>query len=209
MSGKKILLVEGIDDEHVLKHICGNRGVARLDEVKPHGSVDTLLESFPVRLKASEDGDIIGVVIDADTDARARWQSLRNRLINVGYKNVPADPAPNGTILDPPAQTLLPRVGVWIMPDNNANGILEDFLRFLVPQECGLFRHVESSIATIPQADRRFSPVAEPKAVIHTWLAWQEEPGKPLGIAITARFLDPNVAQVDTLVSWLNRLFFP
>jgi hypothetical protein len=208
MSDKKILLVEGIDDEHVLKHICGNRGVARLDEVKPHGSVDMLLESFPVRLKASEDGDIVGVVIDADTDVKARWQSLRNRLIDVGYKNVPADPAPNGTVLDPPAQTLLPRVGVWIMPDNKANGILEEFLRFLVPQECALFRHVKSSVAAIPEADRRFSPVAEPKVVIHTWLAWQEEPGRPLGTAITARFLDPNVAQVDVLVSWLNRLFF-
>jgi len=41
------------------------------------------------------------------------------------------------------------------------------------------------------------------------WLAWQQEPGKPLGTAITARFLDPTVAQVDVLVSWLNRLYFP
>jgi hypothetical protein len=31
MAGWKILLVEGTDDEHVLKHICGNRGIAHLD----------------------------------------------------------------------------------------------------------------------------------------------------------------------------------
>jgi hypothetical protein len=209
MAGWKILLVEGTDDEHVLKHICGNRGVAHLDEVKPHGSVDTLLESIPVRLKASEDGDIVGVVIDADTNVDARWHSLRDRLIDVGYQDVPADPAPDGTILDPPAGTLLPRVGIWIMPDNRTSGILEDFLRFLVPQEGHLFKHVQSSVATIPEGERRFSAVTEPKAIIHTWLAWQKEPGKPLGTAITARFLDPNVAQVDVLVSWLNRLFFP
>jgi hypothetical protein len=209
MAGRKILLVEGPDDEHVLKHICGNRGIPRLDEVKPHGGVDTLLESIPVQLKAGEDGDIVGVVIDADTDVKARWQSLRDRLINVGYHNVPADPASDGTILDPPKQTLLPQVGIWIMPDNQTNGILEDFLRFLVPQGDKLFSHVQSSVATIPSADPRFSPLAEPKAIIHTWLAWQEEPGKPLGTAITARFLDPNVPQVDVLVSWLNRLFFP
>ncbi len=209
MAGWKILLVEGTDDEHVLKHICGNRGVAHLDEVKPHGSVDTLLESIPVRLKASEDGDIVGVVIDADTNVDVRWHSLRDRLIDVGYQDVPADPAPDGTILDPPAGTLLPRVGIWIMPDNRTSGILEDFLRFLVPQEGHLFKHVQSSVATIPEGERRFSAVTEPKAIIHTWLAWQKEPGKPLGTAITARFLDPNVAQVDVLVSWLNRLFFP
>ncbi len=208
MADCKILLVEGPDDEHVLKHICGNRGIAHLNEVKPHGSVTTLLESIPVRLKASEDGDIVGVVIDADTDVKARWRSLRGRLINVGYQNVPTDPTPDGTILDPPAQTLLPRVGIWIMPDNQTNGILEDFLRFLVPQEDALFDHVQSSVTTIPKADRRFTQLAEPKAIIHTWLAWQEEPGKPLGTAITARFLDPDVSQVDVLVSWLNRLFF-
>jgi len=44
---------------------------------------------------------------------------------------------------------------------------------------------------------------------MHTWLAWQEEPGKPLGTAITAKFLDANVAQVDVLVAWLKALFFP
>jgi len=209
MTGRRVLLVEGVDDQHVLKHLCGTRGVPPLDDVKPHGGVEELLESFPVRLKASEEGDIVGVVIDADTNLASRWQSLRNRLIAVGYDAVPDTPAPDGTILDPPEDRLLPRVGIWVMPDNQGQGILEDFLRFLVPQGSLLFEHVRSSVAAIPQAERRFSQLAEPKAIIHTWLAWQEEPGKPLGTAITARYLDPTVAQVDTLVSWLNRLFFP
>jgi hypothetical protein len=209
MAAKRILLVEGVDDEHVLKHLCGNREVPRLDEVKSHGGVEQLLDSFPVRLKASEDGDIVGVVIDADTDLNSRWQSLRNSLIKVGYQDVTKTPLPDGTILDPPPGILLPRVGIWIMPDNQTKGILEDFLRFLVPAESRLFDHVKSSVAAIPEGERRFSQLAEPKALIHTWLAWQAEPGKPLGIAITARYLDPDVAQVDVLVSWLKRLFFP
>ena len=95
------------------------------------------------------------------------------------------------------------------MPDNESKGILEDFLRFLVPTDSQLFEHVKSSVASIPEAERRFSQLAEPKAVIHTWLAWQQEPGKPLGTAITAKFLDPNVEQVDVLVAWLKLLFFP
>ena len=208
MAAKKILLVEGTDDENVLKHVCGNRGIPHLDDVKSHGGAERLLDSVPVRLKASEDGDIVGVVIDADTDVAARWQSLRDRLIRVGYTGVPDNPAPDGTILDPPAGTLLPRVGIWIMPDNQTKGILEDFLRFLLPAGSRLFDHVTTSVATIPAGEQRFTQLAEPKALIHTWLAWQEEPGKPLGTAITARYLDPGVAQVDVLVSWLNRLFF-
>ena len=208
MADKKILLVEGPDDEHVLKHICGNRGVPKLDEVKPHGGVDKLLDSIPVRLKESDVG-VVGVVIDADTDLKSRWQSLQDRLIRAGYGEVPEQPAKDGTILDPPQGTILPRVGFWIMPDNQSKGILEDFLRFLVPEGSSLFEHVKSSVAAIPQTDRQFGPLEKPKAIIHTWLAWQEDPGKPLGTAITARFLDPGVAQVDVLVSWLNRLFFP
>ena len=97
--------------------------------------------------------------------------------------------------------------GIWMMPDNQTKGILEHFLRFLVPQGSRLFEHVESSVATIPEGERRFTKLAEPKALIHTWLAWQEEPGKPLVTAITARYLDPDVPEVDVLVAWLKRLF--
>lgn len=207
MAGKKILLVEGIDDKHVFLHICRNRNVPLPDDaVKSLEGVDQLLEDFSVRLNVSEEGDIIGLVVDADDDMTSRWESLRNRLIEKGYLGVPDEPVAVGTILDPPVDTLKPRVGIWIMPDNRTNGVLEDFLKFLVPEGSRLFDHVESSVAAIPE--RRFGESAKPKAVIHTWLAWQKEPGKRLGTAIKARYLDPGVAQVDVLVSWLNRLFF-
>ena len=208
MASRKILLVEGKDDGHVLKHICDNRNGLRFDEVKEHGSVERLLESIPVRLKASGEGDIVGVVIDADTDLAARWQSLRDKIVGVGYAGVPTIPSAEGTILDPPAGTLLPRVGIWLMPNNQTKGILEDFVRFLVPAGSILFEYVSASVAGIPSAEKRFSVLAEPKAIIHTWLAWQQEPGKPMGTAITARYLDSGVAEVDLLVGWLNRLFF-
>ena len=202
-------MVEGTDDEHVLKHICGNRDIPHLDEVESQDGVENLIESLGVRLTLSEEGDVIGVVIDADTDISDRWQSIRGRITDFGYQNVPDQPDPDGTILDPPARTLLPRLGVWIMPNNQTSGILEDFLRFLVPQPNILFDHAKASVAAIPEGERRFKQLAEPKAVIHTWLAWQEEPGRPFGTAITARFLDPSVAEVDVLAAWLKRLFFP
>lgn len=208
MPGKRILLVEGKDDEHVLKHVCGNHNLPHLDKIIAHGGVNELLEGLPVRLKASCDGDIVGVIVDADTDLSARWDALRNRLIDAKYEHVPESPLAGGVVLEPPPNTLLPRVGIWIMPDNQREGILEDFLRFLVPDNSALFKHVESSVETIPEGEVRFGALAVPKAKIHTWLAWQEEPGKPLGLAITARYLDPNVDQVRVLVSWLNRLFF-
>ena len=210
MANGKILLVEGTDDKHVMKHICGNRGIPHLDKVEKYGSVEKLIESIKVRLPLLiEEGDIVGIVIDADTEISDRWKSIRNRIISVGYQNVPDQPDPSGTILDPPAGTYLPRLGVWIMPNNQTSGILEDFLRFLVPKPNILFDHVRDSVKTIPEGERRFKPLDEPKAIIHTWLAWQKEPGRPFGTAISACFLDPNVPEVDVLVAWLKRLFFP
>ena len=204
---RKILLVEGTDDEHVLRHICRGHRIPAPDEVKQSGGADRLLRYLPTQLNLSRgEDDDVGVVIDADNDLDARWQSLRDIFERAGYPNVPNQPDPNGTILEAPDGTLLPRAGVWLMPDNKTPGILEDFLRFLIPNQPNpLFDHVNASVDSIP--DRLFSENDTPKAVIHTWLAWQKEPGRPYGTAITARFLDSQLPQARPLAGWLGRLF--
>jgi len=211
VGGKKFLLVEGKDDEHVLRHLCKNRDLGWIEEIEfwSGEGVEGLLENFPVRLKAGEEGDIVGVVVDADTDLSARWRSLRDRLTDFGYQGVRENPDPEGTVLEPPADKLLSRVGIWIMPDNQTPGILEDFLSFLVPPNSRLYAHVQASVGSIPEGEQRFKAHDKPKAIIHTWLAWQEEPGRPLRTAITARFLNPNVTQVDDFIVWLQRLYKP
>ena len=203
-------MVEGTDDVHVLKHICDSRDdIGHLDRVEAHGGVDSLLVAIPLQIKLSkEKGDVVGIVIDADDSPDARWQSLRDIFVNAGYPNVPRRPDPDGTILESPEGTFLPRAGVWIMPDNKTPGILEDFLRFLVPErQSALFAHAERSVATVPE--RRFSENDTPKALIHTWLAWQKDPGKPYGTAIASKFMDSRLPQARALAGWLRRLFYP
>ncbi|MCC6131986.1 MAG: hypothetical protein IT186_18850 [Acidobacteria bacterium] len=208
MAGKRILLVEGQDDEHVFKHLMGRRQLGKLDEFRGKNGKHALLSILPVALKESDVASL-GVVLDADTDLQGTWKAVRNGLQDSGYFNVPVEPEAGGTVILPPHDTLLPRVGVWLMPDNKTLGILEDFLRFLVPAGTPLFERVEESVNGIPQEERRFAEKDKPKAVIHTWLAWQEDPGKPLGTAITFRYLDTSVPEADVLVTWLRRLFFP
>ena len=216
MTGRKILMVEGKDDEHVVKHICASYGIPPQIEFEPSSDdegnegVNALIERISVRLsQAREEGDVVGILVDADQNAQNRWQSIRDRIISVGYQDVPEMPGTRGTIINPPTETILPRTGVWIMPDNQMSGILEDFLRFLVPNPSSLFDHVQKSVANIPPTERRFRLVYdEPKVLIHTWLAWQKTPGLPFGTAITARFLDPNVAQATVFAEWLRNLFF-
>ena len=143
MPNRKILLVEGRDDKYVLINICASHDVPS-PRIQSLGDVERLLDHIPVRLRDfNEENDVVGVVIDADTSLESRWQSIQDRLREAGYGDIPVIPHTEGTILQPPFGTHLPRVGVWIMPDNRTTGILEDFLRFLVPQQPNsLFDHV-------------------------------------------------------------------
>lgn len=94
------------------------------------------------------------------------------------------------------------------MPNNQDPGILEDFLRFLVPEGDNLFAHVNACVDSIPTGQRRFTELKKAKALIDTWLAWQEEPGKPFGQSISARYLDPHLPAANTFAGWLQRAFF-
>lgn len=207
MASKRILLVEGKDDAHVFHALFGQRQLPKLSEIREHGGWDQLLEVIPVRLKES-DIEALGVVLDAVTSVAGRWVSVRNRLSAAGYAP-PSEPNSQGVVLNPPPDTILPRVGIWLMPNNTVPGKLEDFLRYLVPQGSALFAYAETTVDNIPRDLRLFKPVDQPKALIHTWLAWQSEPGRPLGQSITAGFLKHTAAEADILVSWLQRLFFP
>ena len=208
MPGRKRLMVEGSDDVHVMKHICGNHGIPHLDEVKPYGNVERLLKAIPVQVKISKDeGDVLGIVLDADKDLGNRWLSVRTRLIQAGFQEerVPLQPDPVGTVLGPCRHPVLPKVGIWVMPNNSTAGILEDFLQFLVPQPNALFEHATESVNSVPE--QRFRAVDRSKALIHTWLAWQSTPGLPYGTAISAKFLEPDVPEARILAGWLKRLF--
>lgn len=208
MKNRQFVLVEGRDDEHVIKHLCGARMIPPVLKFEPFENVDELISAIPTRLKASLDGDVVAIVLDADASLANRWTSIRHHLLGLRYHTVTDEPNTSGTIIDPPNDTILPRLGIWIMPDNSLNGMLEDFLALLVPHERqSLFERVKNAVDGIPEPDRLFSNTHLSKVLLHTWLAWQEKPGLPYGTAITAKFLDPNCSEADVFVSWLKVLF--
>ena len=207
--GRKILLVEGNDDQHVVKRICEKYDVPRIDEINPIGDVNKVIESFEVQIKnLREEGDVVGAIVDADVCFPSRWQSFRDRIVKAGYQDVPIEPPSSGVILSSPTGGYLPRMGVWIMPDNHSNGIMEDFLRFLVGPKDQLWPHAQNAVTKIPNTPQKFREIDNSKALIHTWLAWQRNPGRPFGLAIKARFLDAGVPEANMFASWIKRLFF-
>lgn len=203
MADRYLLLVEGKDDEHVFYHLLKHHQVPQQFAVKRQDGIDRLLETLPVQLKAS-DLERLGVVVDANTNLDARWQSLRDILIRAGYHGIPLSPHPDGTVVE---QAGKPIVGIWLMPDNRLPGTLEDFCGFLVPPDDPLWGRAERCLQQIPEDERRFPMERWSQARIHTWLAWQKEPGAPLGQAITARYLDADAPHVQQLMNWVRRVF--
>jgi hypothetical protein len=147
----------------------------------------------------------LGIVVDADYDAKARWEAIVHRLENSGYIDLPRNPDPAGSII---IQDTKPTIGVWIMPNNFIPGILEDFVAQLIPQDDLLKLKVQDALVDIEVNNlSRYSAVARPKAFIHTWLAWQENPGQPMGQAITAHVLQHDNEIAVKFVAWLTKLF--
>jgi hypothetical protein len=168
--------------------------------IKDKEGIDNLLDTLYLELEGSG-LEILGILVDADTDLQARWQSLHDILTRAGYA-VPAHPVPAGTILHDENK---PTVGIWLMPDNHLPGMLEDFAAMLIPDGDVLLPYARECVQQLPE--KRFSDVLHAKADIHTWLAWQREPGKPFGTAITAHYLNPESAQAQVFINWLRALF--
>ncbi|KHD09042.1 hypothetical protein PN36_23570 [Candidatus Thiomargarita nelsonii] len=129
----KLLIVEGIDDKYVISRLLQRRKITYENfEIHDANGIKQSLNTFYCAIK-SGNYEVIGIVVDADSDLLERWQELRKRLIKEEYQQIPQNPHPKGTILSDPEEEL-PTVGIWIMPNNQKTGMLEDFIRFLVPE---------------------------------------------------------------------------
>lgn len=93
------------------------------------------------------------------------------------------------------------------MPDNRSPGQLEDFVGSLVSEGDRTFVRAQLAVAGIPKEERLFPEARTSKAILHTWLAWQEEPGKPMGTAITKRYLSTQGPVADAFAEWFKRCF--
>ena len=98
-------------------------------------------------------------------------------------------------------------MGIWLMPNNTLAGMLEDFVSFLVRPDDALWPFAGESVQQVMALERRFPEQHVMKSRIHTWLAWQEEPGSPFGLAITRRYLDADALHAQQLIAWIRLLF--
>ncbi|MBW4511098.1 MAG: hypothetical protein KME64_31965 [Scytonematopsis contorta HA4267-MV1] len=208
------LLVEGKNDRHVIWALCEKHQLPETFSVEvpneeDYGQgIEAVLAEIPIRLK-QENFRTLGIVIDADQDLVARWQSVCSRLSASGYQNIPKVPPLEGWVYANTEAANLPKVGVWLMPDNQLPGMLENFVARLISADDELLIKAELFLQEVEQAGlNRYTLIHNPKALIHTWLACQETPGMPMGQAITSQVLSYNSPLALVFVEWLRRLFY-
>ena len=207
-TGPKLLIVEGYDD---LSFISGLMEA----NVSSWKSGDDYLVSatLPCRESASGGKAAINVnnayvhlkgggkthvafVVDADKDFAATKQrldqiieGLKQKLIKDGIER--------------------PEFSYWIMPNNAAQGMIEDLVLSLIP-DSPLLQHAESS-ADVAKQDhcapfRRLDTASGAnhfsKAKLRTWLAWQDEPGMRIGHAVASKVIDPQAANAKSFLDW-------
>ena len=125
------LLVEGPDDLFVIARLRELNHLADNIFIKPCGSVEKAIELFRILIdKQAAANRILGIVVDADTNIAGRWQRISQILTESGKYHVP-DILPEAGMVLLPCDKEDPKIGVWMMPDNQLNGMLEDFLAML------------------------------------------------------------------------------
>ncbi|MDX1970797.1 MAG: DUF3226 domain-containing protein [Planctomycetaceae bacterium] len=215
---ERLLVVEGNNDYHAILHVLRETGVlatnlnpqsSPLDIVKA-GNKKEVIEDIKSRSKESNRKQI-GFVLDADhvtgdpPGCQPSWHSVRHELQRIGVQ------AP--TLLDPlgfigDLGSGGPRIGVWIMPDNTADGALEEFLFSPVDQQQPLMLHAKASTqAANLQHGANFLPSKQSKAELSCWLAWQEEPAMTYGQAVQAGKFDLSRPGAQRFCDWIRRLF--
>ncbi len=216
-SQSHVLLVEGQDDKHVVRHLCKQHQstlsffIPDKDDpqvtvsdrqaisIEDKGGIELLLESINLEIQVSG-RQAVGILVDANSDLAARWDEVTGRLQKAGIK-FPKSPSPDGTIIQ-----AKPRIGIWLMPDNTSAGELEDFVTKMIPTEDPVWPLSLSYIEGIPEADRKFSEKKKLRAQLYAWLAAREDPRR-MGLAIRARDLKVDGDLSKKFVAWLNELF--
>ena len=201
VQAERVLLVEGHDDKHVVKHLYRKRfGSEPPFSVVDKGGFDILRAHIGPEIKAT-DRKVLGIVADANDDLQARWAALTDRLRRAFPDIEIGDPGPCGMIV--PTE---PRVGIWLWPDNESSGEIEDFVTTMIPADDPVWPLSQRYIEGIPEEDRRFSKGKTARAKLHAWLAARAEP-KFMGTSIHAGDLEIHGTLATRFADWLRKLF--
>lgn len=210
-------------DKYELK-FGDNIVVIKYNKNNKNGSDDTAYMLLQDALTAPKQYGAIAIIVDADALKNKKAQDRLNRFITIVNKvndseiiyDTTISLKNEGIILKPADKFagIFPKVGLWIMPDNQNTGAIEHFLwRCGVKQDyTNTYNNVEK-IVTEFEKDQKQPPIMHyipnhhHKALVHTFLAWVEDPGNPMGQSVDKKCWNIDSDLVNLFMNWLNNLY--
>jgi hypothetical protein len=219
-DAESLLLVEGRNDCNAIFQLVRLRHGADpafgiFDCENDDGVLDQLSSRLAQPIPRQK---ILGLILDADIEGSTEADAVQRRRAQLKDRfgsdyNLPATFPETGLIIDPMpgrrATGTLPRIGVWLMPNNKAFGMFEDLLM----ESLGTHeKDYTSTVVKQAKTDRiaSYHDSHLSKAVIRTYIAWQEPPDvQYLGLAIQKGHFQNIEAACAQFLDWLGRLFVP
>ncbi len=200
-EAKSVLLLEGSDDCNIISKFCEDNAIRADFGFCNCGGDNQVLHKLNALLKKSDPPEVIGVILDADQNIDERYQEIKAKVAD--FYNLPKNMPKDGLVH---LEKGLPKLGIWIMPNNQDNGALEEFYLELATDIDTAFIN-----NTIQEAEKKeltsFKSQHRKKAIMHTYFAWQDTPGMPLHAAINKIVLDNNAEIAHVFKGWLISLF--
>lgn len=229
------LFVEGKSDKYLLVQLLKQHGLFAQDSTGKHpkdlsgidvvvehleskmggtGSKSELLNDIKLRIRKPKHR-AIGYIFDSDNpeftnwDCARTWAAIRERMTRGSAAVKTPETIPLEGFVGAHSQTNTP-IGVWLMPDNQSDGKLENFVRSLMDEKDRLIGHADESTRRARlEFEAKFGEKDQDKAIVQTWLSWQAEPGMSFGTAFQKRALLHDAHLANRFVTWVRKLIEP
>ena len=219
MVAQSVLLVEAASDVDFFRALLPSLelGMVKISPPRDYGlgnTVTVVPGLIPALIKQLDTNMIsrLAIVVDADHDSgggfETRWKQLTAVLREHGYRcpeHPPTEPNRGSIFLHDDG---LPDIGLWLLPDHQRNGMLEDLVLSSATRSAeqrSLLEHARSAVRGLPHT--LFSSHQHSKAVTYSWLSYQARPAIGLSAPIRAGLVDRAQEPLRGLCEWLVHIF--
>ena len=202
-SPARLLLVEGPTDKQVVRNLRkrfrGQRSIPTF-EIREMGGICKLLSVIEAEIDVPG-RRALGILADANDAPADRWNAVTERIRRARPDTETGNPVQEGTIIGG-----RPDVGIWLWPDNQSEGEIEDFVAGMIPNDDPVWPLSRKYIDGIPKHCRKFAEKKTTRAQVHAWLATRETPGF-MGSVVGEEDLEVDGPSVTRFANWLRKLF--
>ena len=192
---KKVMAVEGNDEVNFFKSLLEHTGITDV-EVFEAGGKDQFKNKLPalIRRKGFSEVETLAIIRDAEENAGSAFDSIINILKKENLK--------------PPSKVNefsqgIPRIGIFIMPGNSDEGMLEDLCLQTVENH-PVMKCVEAFIDCVKKSGNQPGNIAKAKA--QAFLAAMPEIVKSVGLGARKNYWDFNSSVMADLNTFINML---